>query len=371
MKKFNDEFNKEELKIIEDAIGRKIINKNYSYDEVSNMKINVKWCHNSISNSKRRNIVGRLNDICKEYDENFSFKDWKHKLVYNTKDLNHIIDSYNIINKKIESIFLTDDTTLYKDSMVTGYNNSNELSNLPNWKIMKRITEDMIPDKLERSNLAYINSPLVIVFDDTTTLELYLKGYSRAYISHNQLKEKYKYNFDIKNAFKKILNHKIIKYAIMKYSPEHSDCYYIDKRIKNNDNIWYITFYLDNEIELRFYPDFCVLMENNGKDPMPITIGEWKKYVKHYDWLFDKKSEPRYSNNEKATRKLTNLEKKLIIALNHTNISKRARIDVVMSCEGNEEIYSKVLEYIMGQYNSGKIEEITESKLLRVILMDK
>lgn len=75
MKKFNDEFNKEELKIIEDAIGRKIINKNYSYDEVSNMKINVKWCHNSISNSKRRNIVGRLNDICKEYDENFSFKD--------------------------------------------------------------------------------------------------------------------------------------------------------------------------------------------------------------------------------------------------------------------------------------------------------
>ena len=177
-------------------------------------------------------------------------------MVYNTKDLNHIIDSYNIINKKIESIFLTDDTTLYKDSMVTGYNNSNELSNLPNWKIMKRITEDMIPDKLERSNLAYINSPLVIVFDDTTTLELYLKGYSRAYISHNQLKEKYKYNFDIKNAFKKILNHKIIKYAIMKYSPEHSDCYYIDKRIKNNDNIWYITFYLDNEIELRFISDF-------------------------------------------------------------------------------------------------------------------
>ena len=368
MKKIVEEFSKEEIKIIEEATGMKITNKKYSYDEVSNMKINVEWAFIQVSNSKRRNIVKRLNEICQEYDECFSFKRWKHKLVYTTKDLRQIIDSYNIIDKKIKSVFLTDDTTLYKNSMLVCYNNSDELSNNPDWTRMKKITEDMIPDKIERTNLAWINSPLVIVFDDDSTLEFYLKGYSKAYVSQNQLKEKYKYNLDVKAVFKDILNQKIIKYKIKEYGEDHSDNYYMDKRIKCEDNIWYIKFYLENGLELAFYPDHCLLMTKDGKETKTITIGEWKKHVKHYDWLFDNESEPRYSDKVENTKELSDMEKALIMALNHTNLSRLAKMNVMTACQEKENIYYEVLKYIMEQYHSGKIEEVTESILLEIIL---
>lgn len=371
MKKLINEFSKEEIKIIEDATGKKITNKEYSYDEVSNMKINVEWACIQVGNSKRRNIVKRLNEICQEYDECFLLKNWKHKLIYTTKNLKEIIDSYNIINKKIKSIFITDDTTLYKDSMVICYNNNDELSNNPDWTRMKKITKDMIPDNIERSNIAWINSPLVIVFDDNSTLELYLKGYSKAYISQNQLKEKFKYNLDIKSVFKDILNQRILRYSIKKYDKDHSENYYIDKRIKCDDNIWYIKFYLENGLELAFYPDHCVLMAMDGKKTMTISIGEWKKHVKHYDWLFDKKNEPRFSGEQKKTRGLSDIEKALIEALNHTKLSRLAKINVMTTCQENENLYYEVLDYIMKQYHSGKIEEITESILLEIILKSK
>ena len=368
MEKIVEEFSKEEIKIIEEAIGMKIENREYSYDEISNMKINVEWNCIDASKSLRRNMVKRLNEMCKEYDEYFSFKNWKHKLVFSTKDLKEIIDSYNIINKKIKSIFLTDNTTLYKDSMVICYNNSDELSNNPEWTHMKKITKDMIPDNIERSNLAWINSPLVIVFDDDSTLEFYLKGYSKAYISQNQLEEKYKYNIDIKAAFKDILNQRIIKYSIEKYSESHADNYYMDKRIKCDDNIWNIRFYLENGLELAFYPDHGMLMTEEGKKAITITGGEWKKYVKHYDWLFDKESETRYSGKVESTKELSDMEKALIMALNHTKLSRLAKMSIMTACQEKENLYYDVLKYVMEQYHSGKIEEVTESILLEIIL---
>ena len=368
MKRIIEEFSKEEIKIIEDATGMKIKNKNYSYDEVSNMKINVEWAFIKVTKSKRRNIVKRLNEICQEYEECFSFKKWKHKLVFNTEDLKDIIESYNIINKKIKSIFLTDDTTLYKDSMVVIYNNNDELSNNPGWTSMIKITKDMIPDDIERKNVAWINSPLVIVFDDESTIELYLKSYSKAYVSHNQLKEKYKYNLDIKAAFKDVLNQRIIKYTIEKYGKDNSNNYYIDKRIRCDDNICNIKFYLENGLELAFLPDHCCLDTIDTKKEIIITIGEWKKYIKHYDWLFDKKSEPRFNGKNKKIIELSDIEKDLIAALNYTNLSKVAKIHIMVLCEKEEKVYCNVLNYIIEQYHSGKVEDITESILLKYIL---
>ena len=370
MKKLTEVFSEEEIKVIEEAIGRKITDKDYSYDEVSNMKINVDWGFIGASKSLRRNIVKRLDEICQEYDEHFSFKKWKHKLVYTTKDLKEIIDSYNIINKKIKSIFLTDDTNLYKDSMLVCYNNSDELSNNPDWTSMKKITKDMLPDYIERGKVLWITSPVVIVFDDNSTLELHLKGYSRASISQNQLKEKYKYNIDIKALFKDILNQRITKYSIKNYEKTHSDYYYMDKRIKCDDNIQNIKIYLENGLIIVFDADHCILEAEDGKKIMTVTIGEWKKYVKHYDWLFDKKSEPRFSGESKV--ELTELEKALVGALKqNTKLSKLACIHVMVACEKEEKVYYEVLDYIMKQYHSGKMEEVTESNLLKIILKSK
>lgn len=371
MKKIKEYFSKDEIEIIEDATGMKITDRTYNYDEVSNMKMNVEWAFIKISKSKRREIVKKLNEICQEFDESFSFKKWKHKIVYKTNDLKEIIDSYDILNKKIKSIFLTDDTMLYKDSMIVAYNNNDELSNNPDWTPMKKITKDMIPDNIERTNIAFINSPLVIVFDDDSTLELFLKRYSKAYISHNQIEEKYKYNLDIKAVFEEILNQRIIKYSIKKYDKDHADYYYMDKRIKCDDNIWNVKFYLENGIELAFYPDHCILMEGEGKKIKTITIGEWKKHIKHYDWLFDEKSVPRFSGKTKKTRELSDLEKALIMALNHTKLSRLSKTNIMIACMEKDEIYYDVLDYIMKEYHSGKIEEITESSLLEVVLKSK
>ena len=45
-----------------------------------------------------------------------------------------------------------------------------------------------------------------------------------------------------------------------------------------------------------------------------------------------------------------------------------AKIHIMVLCEKEEKVYCNVLNYIIEQYHSGKVEDITESILLKYIL---
>ncbi len=350
-RKIKNNFSKNEIDIIKNITDIEITDKDYCYDEICNIKFNFDIDVSENNREEKDIIAQKLSSICEEFEEHFNFDNWKHETISSVNNLNTILENYRVTGKTIKDIFLTDNIKLYKDTMVFAYNNDDELSNQPGWTLMKKITQDMIPDRKERTNLADITSPIVIVFDDNSTLELYIKSIGKVFISQNQLHKTYEYNFDLKSAFNSILNQTIDSYIVRS-----------DKNKK--DDIWNIKLCLENGIQLAIYPNNCLIMKN--ENPLGITIGEWKKYVKHYDWLFSLNSEPRYADNNSSEHKWTDLEKALIEALNQTKLSTRIKIPVMLMCN-TENKQDKVLKFIMEKQHQGTIEEINESIILEFI----
>lgn len=360
--KIINEFSKEELNALTKA-NIEIKEKDYNYDEVSIFKNDFSYIYqdNKIYNS----IVKKFEKIQSKYKEHFDSSKWKCKKAYRVAELEKILSKMNFLNKKVVSIKATgNDIYISKGSMVTCYNNSKQLMKNNNWELMKKITIDFIPDSIERSQLTSMNTPIILMFEDGTSLELLVKDNSKMYLSQNQLKNDYQYNIDPEKLFHEILNHKIISYEIKRLEKNSTQFDYMDKRIICDDNFYGLYLCFDNGYELSFFnSQFIGLCKNI--ELLPITIGKWKKCVKYYDKLFSKKAEPRIKG--KAEGELTKTEKDLVALFKSIGMSKGDIIGVMvmLNATKNEEA---MIKYLLDCRKKGIIDKITDQDVFKEAL---
>lgn len=360
--KIVNEFNKEELDELNKS-NIEIKNKDYSYDEVSILKNDYSYGYqdNKIYNS----IVKKLEIIQSKYMEHFDFTKWKCKKAYRVTELDKILSKMDFMNKKLVSIKATgNDIYISKGSMITCYNNSKELMKDEKWELMKKITIDYIPDFIERSQLTSMKTPIILMFEDGTSLEILVKDNSKMYLSQNQLKNEYKYNVDPEKLFHEVLKHKIVSYEIKKLEKNSTQFNYMDKRIICDDNFFGLYLCFDNGYELSFFnSQFVGLCKN--KELLPIKIGEWKKCVKYYDKLFSEKAEPRCAG--KAKGELTKTEKDLVALFKKIGMSKGDIIGIMVLLNSTKK-EEEMIKYLIECSEKGILDKITDQEVFKEAL---
>lgn len=354
-------FDLEELESLKKA-DIEIEDKNYSYDEVSILRNDYSF--NYQDNKTYKKVVKKLETIQSKYAEYFNLSGWKCKKAYRVTELEKILSKMDFMNKKLIAIKATgNDTYISKGAMVTSYNNSRQLMEDDKWKLMKKITIDYIPDSIERGKLTSMKTPIILIFEDGTSLELFVKDDSKVYLSQNQLKNDYKYNIDPEKLFHEILNHKIVSYEVKRLN-NSTQLKYIDKRIVCDDNLYGLYLCFDNGYELYFFnSQFVALCKN--KKILSITIGEWKKCVKNYDKLFSTEAEPRITG--KTEGKLSKTEEDLIAMFKSIGMSKGDIILTMVSLnKTNKE--ETMMKYLHDCYDKGILDKITDQDVLRELL---
>ena len=285
-----DKFSKEEIDIFEDN-DFTLEDREYSLDEIYNIRSCIDWYWSAGKRRLKNQIVRKLKKIEDEYPEKFKMKDWKYKLIVDTETLKQDFEKSNLIGKRLIDIHMTGiDTNQNKYSMITGYNNDDEIRKKPGFHLMKKIRMEDMPEDKERSRFLSIESPIIMDLDDGRHIEILIKSYSKVCYSINKIENrKYYSNIDINQFYKSILNKRIIKYEINKMPKNHQEKQFVDKRIINENNILNIIIYFENGFYLYFGAE-CIML-NNELNNESITMGEYKKIVKHYDWLFSDTAE--------------------------------------------------------------------------------
>lgn len=288
--KLLDKFNKEEIDVIE-ANDFFLEDREYSLDEIYNIRSCIDWYWSAGKRKVKNQIVRKLKKIEDEFPEKFKIRDWKYKLVVDTETLKQEFEKSDLIGKKLINIRMTGiDTNQNKYSMVTGYNNDDEIRKRPGFHLMKKIRMEDMPEEKQRSKYLSIESPIILDLDDGRHIEIFIKSYSKVYYSIDKIENREYYsNIDINQLYKSILNKKIIKFEINKMPKDHQEKQFVDKRIINENNILNIKIYFENGFYLYFGSE-CIMLNNELKNES-ITMKEYKKIVKHYDWLFSDTSE--------------------------------------------------------------------------------
>lgn len=360
-------FNDEERKLIKKLTEIEIVDKDYNYDEITNIIENY---NNYRENEKTRTdteIVIKFIKIKKQFEEYFSFEKWKYKGLIHVEDINKEFKKMNIVGKRLIDIKATgNETYLSKESMVNCYNNSEELMENDNWELMKKITIDYIPETIERGVVASFNTPLIFVLDNNSSFEFVVKNFCYLCISKNKLTNNFKYNIDPKVLFKDVIGKKILKIEVTKISNDCIDKEYIVGRYICEDNLEAIKILFEDNYEIRYVRGMFILLKNN--QICVTTIKEWKKCVKHYDWLFSKEAEPRFKNKKNTNcPELTEVEKALVHVLKMKKIPKGTILGM-MSLIHALKIEEDMLEYFCDYYYKGNIESITKDDIFKKIM---
>lgn len=370
-------FNEKELNILaqNDYI---IENREYSFDEIDNILRNIidehffeKQRKGELKDSYK-NIISKLKKVEKEMPEYFDLRKWKHRKITTTEELKRFFIEENIIGKKIIKInFCGNPESLNKNRMINLYNNDKELMKNDNWWLMRKITPKYIPDNITKSLITQFDFPLVIEFNDGNTIEVLSRNHGCYLISANKIKNPEVYSSEIIGSkfFESIINVPINDLKIETYENENDWRYNaIKKEYKAESNPKKIKIIFDNDLKLEVI-DNLVGISNIENEFLEISIGKYKKCIKHYEWLFSKKAEKRGDkcSEEKAdSKEFTEDDKDLVCLLRALDIPKGdiIHIAIMMNATNNSGI---LVDWLIKEIEKGELE-ITTSKIYEKIL---
>ena len=312
-----------------------IEDKEYTFDEIDNILRNVKseYYFEKVEKGEfvgiYKDIISKLKKVQKEMPEYFDLRKWKHRKIMTTDELKKFFIEEKVIGKKIRKIDLCGNSeNLNKSRMRNLYNNDTELMKNDDWWLMSKITKEYIPDNVTRGLITEFDFPLVIEFDDGNTIEILSRNDGCYLVASNKIKNVEIYSSEIigREFFKKVINSTV---KDIKIEPFRTNNYWrydaIKKEYKTESNPEEIKFIMDNGLNLEIINNMVGISDEEGFNI--ISIGEYKKCIKHYDWLFSKNAEERGSKYKDKDlnfdeSKITEDEKDLISILREVNIPK-------------------------------------------------
>lgn len=366
--KIFDIFNEEEKEIINKKTEITIENKDYDYDEITNIRVNFEKFYDEKENKEvNRKIVNKLKKIERQFEEKFNYKKWRYKELYYVEDVEKEFEKIDIIGKRLIDIKATDNETyLSKESMINCYNNNETLMENDNWDLMKKITINYIPGFIERGKVASFDTPLIFILDDHSTFELVVKDYSKLRISKNLLTNNFEYNINPSELYKEVIGKRIKKVEVIKVDKEGVWNNYIDKKIKSDNNFDCIKIIFEDNYEIRIVNGMFVLFKDD--QVCVTTIEEWKKCVKHYEWLFSKEAKSRFADKKNDNwPELTRAEEALIEILKMKKIPKGTILGMMSFVHAGKKD-KEMLEYITECYEKGIFEKLTTQDIFDKII---
>ena len=225
----------------------------------------------------------------------FEFKSIEDLIVYSKEDVEKRIKDLNFLNKKITDIsMLGKYSILDKQLFVDWYNNSRNLSG---YDLKKEVSladfnkdEDTIID-------VYTDYPIIIKFDDESTLDLLFSLDGRYFISENKIPFEMKStegnNIDISKYFSIIKGKRIIDYQIKELKPDDYPFVYIDKEKLTGTAIKSFNLVLEDNYILYFSGDSLCLMKDN--EPVKINFFEFLDCIPNHEKYFSKVGVDRYT----------------------------------------------------------------------------
>ena len=366
--KIFDIFNEEEKEIINKKTEITIENKDYDYDEITNIRVNFEKFYDEKENKEvNRKIVNKLKKIERQFEEKFNYKKWRYKELYYVEDVEKEFEKIDIIGKRLIDIKATDNETyLSKESMINCYNNNETLMENDNWDLMKKITINYIPGFIERGKVASFDTPLIFILDDHSTFELVVKDYSKLRISKNLLTNNFEYNINPSELYKEVIGKRIKKVEVIKVDKEGVWNNYIDEKIKSDNNFDCIKIIFEDNYEIRIVNGMFVLFKDD--QVCVTTIEEWKKCVKHYEWLFSKEAKSRFADKKNDNwPELTRAEEALIEILKMKKIPKGAILGMMSFVHAGKKD-KEMLEYFLECNDKGAFEKITKDDIFNKIV---
>lgn len=354
-----------------------IEDKEYTFDEIDNILRNVKseYYFEKVEKGEfvgiYKDIISKLKKVQKEMPEYFDLRKWRHRKIMTTDELKKFFIEEKVIGKKIRKIDLCGNSeNLNKSRMRNLYNNDTELMKNDDWWLMSKITKEYIPDNVTRGLITEFDFPLVIEFDDGNTIEILSRNDGCYLVASNKIKNVETYSSEIigKEFFKKVINSTV---KDIKIEPFRTNNYWrydaIKKEYKTESNPEKIKFIMDNGLNLEIINNMVGISDEEGFNI--ISIGEYKKCIKHYDWLFSKNAEERgskYKDLNFDESKITEDEKDLISILREVNIPKGDIIGISVMMHATNKS-GLLLEWLIQKIENDELE-ITTSEILEKAL---
>lgn len=231
--------------------------------------------------------------------EDFNFKMLEDEIVYSKEDIIKKLQKLDYKNKIITDIAMVgNDSLIDKSFFVIRYNNKRGVSINDRKKAVT--LEDFDDDDMETVSVC-TDYPIILKFDDNSTLELFFTLDGKYNISMNtipfDMKAKCGNNVNISELFKDIKGSKIIDYKIVDLTEVMSSYPYVNKDKLTGVPIHSFELFFDNGLSMWFGHNSIFL--KNKDDFLRIKFFDYLKYIPNYEEYFSEESIDCYTKEQK------------------------------------------------------------------------